>query len=162
DRTQCQFDFTQPRTFFFNVCQTVSVPPHVEYGIDGIPIATIPGYSYQSCTTDSFTVPASPPAWKASQAYAVNDVVTSNGNVYVGTTAGTSAASGAGPAGNFPAIADNTVTWRFVTVTHQFVPTLGGDGSPAEDSPLGGAIALGVARDGSFYFVDQINGRQRM
>ena len=51
--------------------------------------------------------------WVLYTAYVVGDRVTNGGNVYVCTVAGTSANSG-GPTTEVSAIADGTVTWRFV------------------------------------------------
>lgn len=52
-------------------------------------------------------------AWAPSTVYAIGDVRTNAGNIYVVTVPGTSAGSG-GPTGTGTAIVDNTVTWRFV------------------------------------------------
>jgi hypothetical protein len=54
-------------------------------------------------------------AWAQSTAYTVGTQVTANGNVYVCTTAGTSAASGTGPATTTSGITDGTVVWSFVS-----------------------------------------------
>jgi hypothetical protein len=53
-------------------------------------------------------------AWATSTAYAVNAIVTANGNSYQCTGAGTSAGSGTGPSGTGSAINDGTVVWTFV------------------------------------------------
>ena len=53
------------------------------------------------------------PAWLPSREYDVGDRRTNSGNVYIVTTAGTSAASG-GPSGTGTGIADGTVVWAFV------------------------------------------------
>ncbi len=58
------------------------------------------------------------PAWAASTAYSVDDVVENSAagggdNVYVCTVGGTSAGSG-GPTGDDAAITDNDITWKFV------------------------------------------------
>lgn len=54
-------------------------------------------------------------AWAQSTAYAVNAQVTANGNVYVCTTAGTSAAAGTGPATTTSGITDGTAVWSFLS-----------------------------------------------
>lgn len=53
--------------------------------------------------------------WEASTAYALNTHVSNGGNVYVCTTAGTSAGSG-GPTGTGTGISDGTAVWDFVGV----------------------------------------------
>jgi phage tail sheath protein FI len=65
------------------------------------------GSKYVSCATGSF------PVWAASTAYGLGAHVIHGGNVYVVTTAGSSAASG-GPTGTTASITDNTVTWAYV------------------------------------------------
>lgn len=52
-------------------------------------------------------------AWASATAYVVGDRVTNGGNAYICTVAGTSAGSG-GPTTESEAIADNTVTWRYM------------------------------------------------
>jgi hypothetical protein len=52
-------------------------------------------------------------AWAATTAYSVGNIVTNDSNIYVCTTAGTSAGAG-GPTGTTDGIADNTVVWNFV------------------------------------------------
>lgn len=52
-------------------------------------------------------------AWTASTAYALDDHVNNGGNVYVCTTAGTSAGSG-GPTGTGSGITDGTAVWSYV------------------------------------------------
>lgn len=51
--------------------------------------------------------------WLAATAYTAGTLKTNGGNVYEVVTAGTSAGSG-GPAGTGQAIADNTITWRYL------------------------------------------------
>lgn len=51
--------------------------------------------------------------WAASKAYLLNQQVHNGGNVYVCTTAGTSAASG-GPTGTGTGITDGTAVWSYV------------------------------------------------
>jgi hypothetical protein len=53
------------------------------------------------------------PAWTANTAYALYDKVKNGSNIYMVTTAGTSAASG-GPTGRSFGITDNTVTWKYI------------------------------------------------
>lgn len=54
-------------------------------------------------------------AWQASKPYALNAVVNNHGNVYIVTTAGTSAASSSGPTGRSSNIADgSTLKWDYV------------------------------------------------
>ncbi len=53
------------------------------------------------------------PAWEPSREYDVGDRRTNAGNVYIVTTAGTSAGAG-GPSGTGTGIADGTVVWDFV------------------------------------------------
>jgi hypothetical protein len=54
-------------------------------------------------------------AWQASTAYVLNQHVSNGGNVYICTTAGTSASSG-GPSGTGTGIADGTAVWAYVGV----------------------------------------------
>lgn len=54
-------------------------------------------------------------AWQASTAYALNQHVSNGGNVYICTTAGTSASSG-GPSGTGTGITDGTAVWSYVGV----------------------------------------------
>lgn len=54
------------------------------------------------------------PAWAGNTAYAVNNRVKNNGNIYRATVAGTSALTG-GPSGTGGAIVDNGVTWAYET-----------------------------------------------
>jgi hypothetical protein len=56
------------------------------------------------------------PAWATSTAYAVGALVSANGNLYLCTTAGTSASTGSGPTGTGSAITDGTVTWAYQQV----------------------------------------------
>ena len=72
---------------------------------------------YPSTKTWYLIVDAVPfaPAWTPSTAYSLNDVVNNDGNMYVCTTAGTSAGSG-GPTGTGTGIADGTAVWDFVLV----------------------------------------------
>jgi hypothetical protein len=63
-------------------------------------------------TLDDATI-ASVPAWAAATAYAVGDIVTNGGKIYVCITAGTSAGSG-GPLTTAADITDNTAHWRHV------------------------------------------------
>jgi hypothetical protein len=51
--------------------------------------------------------------WAQSTAYAVNAYAQANGNLYKCTTAGTSAASGAGPAATTAGIADGSAVWAY-------------------------------------------------
>ena len=51
--------------------------------------------------------------WVASTSYSVGDKVNNNNNIYICTTAGTSAGSG-GPSGTGTGISDNNVVWDFV------------------------------------------------
>jgi hypothetical protein len=53
-------------------------------------------------------------AWATSTAYALGANVRSNGNMYRCTTAGTSAASGGGPAGKTANINDGSVVWKWI------------------------------------------------
>src|SRR5215472_12340053 len=66
---------------------------------------------------------ATPAAWAANTAYAVNAVVFNSPNVYTCTVAGTSAASG-GPTGTGSGIVDNTVTWNYVSGIVPYTQTL--------------------------------------
>lgn len=54
-------------------------------------------------------------AWQASTAYVLNQQVNNGGNVYICTTAGTSASSG-GPSGTGSGITDGTAVWSYVGV----------------------------------------------
>lgn len=63
--------------------------------------------------SDADATLAAATAWAPSTVYALGDVRTNAGNIYVVTVPGTSAGSG-GPTGTGTAIVDNTVTWRFV------------------------------------------------
>lgn len=54
-----------------------------------------------------------PAAWAAATAYSKGAVVRNNGNLYICTSAGTSAASG-GPSGTGGAITDDSVVWKYV------------------------------------------------
>ncbi len=53
-------------------------------------------------------------AWAPATTYAVGAQRVNGGNVYVATTAGASAAAGAGPTGTAAAITDGGVTWSFL------------------------------------------------
>jgi len=68
------------------------------------------------------------PAWVATTTYAIGNRVKNGSNVYVCTTAGTSAGSG-GPTGTGTGITDNTCVWDFVVAL----------GSPG-DGPVGISI----------------------
>jgi hypothetical protein len=79
------------------------------------------------------------PAWAQNTAYAVGALVTANGNLYQCTTAGTSAASGAGPTGTGNAIADGTAVWAYQqvagTIAHMQVRNQGviiWEGAPSD------------------------------
>lgn len=63
---------------------------------------------------DGSVGPSSGGLWAQSTAYVLGDRRTANGNVYQCSTAGTSAASGTGPAGTGTAIADGSAAWNFV------------------------------------------------
>lgn len=76
-------------------------------------VVQVPATLVQFRTTTAATLPAALAAWAASTAYALGARVTLGGNVYQCTIAGTSAASG-GPTGTGTAIADGTVTWRYL------------------------------------------------
>lgn len=52
-------------------------------------------------------------AWQASTVYALNQQVSNGGNVYICTTAGTSASSG-GPTGTGTGITDGSAVWSYV------------------------------------------------
>lgn len=52
-------------------------------------------------------------AWASATAYALGALRSNNGQIYIATTAGTSAGSG-GPSGTNSAITDNTVVWAWV------------------------------------------------
>jgi uncharacterized phage protein gp47/JayE len=54
--------------------------------------------------------------WANSTAYAINAYGYNSGNLYICTTAGTSAATGTGPAGTGTGIADGTCVWNYVSV----------------------------------------------
>lgn len=56
---------------------------------------------------------ASFPAWVATTGYVVGQKVSNGGNLYICTTAGTSAGSG-GPTTTASAITDNTVVWKYL------------------------------------------------
>jgi len=71
-------------------------------------------------------------AWAATTSYNVGDLVTNDSNIYVCTTAGTSAGAG-GPTGTGDAIADNTVVWNFVG---DGTGTVSGDFTAEETGPL--------------------------
>ncbi len=53
--------------------------------------------------------------WTVSTAFALNALMTANGNLYKCTTAGTTAATGTGPAGTGTGIADGTAVWAYVS-----------------------------------------------
>ena len=55
--------------------------------------------------------------WAPSTSFSVGDNVRTNGEVYRATAAGTSAASGSGPAGTASSIPDGTVTWMWINQT---------------------------------------------
>jgi hypothetical protein len=59
------------------------------------------------------------PAWLASTAYVLGQVVTNGGKLYRCSTAGTSASSG-GPTGTATDITDNTAHWRYLQVGSAF------------------------------------------
>lgn len=65
--------------------------------------------------TDGGTNPAN--SWAVSTAYAVDDQVSANGNLYVCTTAGTSSGAGSGPSGTGTGITDGSVVWDYVGTT---------------------------------------------
>ncbi len=62
-------------------------------------------------------------AWTPTTAFALDDIVTNDGNIYVVVIAGTSAGAG-GPGGISDGIVDDTVTWNAVGVGTAFVKTL--------------------------------------
>ncbi len=74
--------------------------------------AATPGWT---CTLSGYLAPA----WAISTAYAVGQIRTNGGNVYVVRVAGTSAGAG-GPAGTGTGIVDNTVTWDYIGVLATF------------------------------------------
>ena len=55
------------------------------------------------------------PAWNAGTPYYAGNQVTNGGNLYQCATAGTSAATGSGPAGTATSTADGSVAWSFVS-----------------------------------------------
>jgi len=56
------------------------------------------------------------PAWTASTAFSVGQLVTNSSKIFQCIAAGTSASSG-GPTATTPAITDGTVTWKFIMAT---------------------------------------------
>jgi hypothetical protein len=60
---------------------------------------------------------AAPSAWQASQAYALNNLISNGGSYYVCTTAGTSAGP-AGPAGTGSTITDGEAVWEFLRANY--------------------------------------------
>jgi uncharacterized phage protein gp47/JayE len=75
-------------------------------------VLSVSGAGDRFASTAAATLAAAT-AWAPTTAYAVGNVRSNSGNIYVVTVAGTSAASG-GPSGTGAAIVDGTVTWRFV------------------------------------------------
>jgi hypothetical protein len=53
-------------------------------------------------------------AWVANNNYAIGDYIHANGNIYVCTTAGTSAIEGSGPSETGTGITDGSVVWNYV------------------------------------------------
>jgi hypothetical protein len=76
-------------------------------------LSNIASWLSSSLLTTSGQRPFPTLPWRASTAYTVGTVRSNGGNLYVCTTAGTSAGSG-GPTTTLDSIADNTVTWRFI------------------------------------------------
>jgi hypothetical protein len=92
------------------------------YDVNALPVATT--------SADTWFVPLIPTSgnpvagWKPSTLYAVNTLIWANGNKYVATVGGTSAArttvngvnqSASGPTGTGGAIVDGTVTWAYAS-----------------------------------------------
>jgi len=73
--------------------------------------------SYWQCTLGGWNSPQ----WAITTAYSVDDVRYNGANVYICTTAGTSAGSG-GPTGTGTSITDGTVTWRYLAPRATFAP----------------------------------------
>ena len=70
--------------------------------------------SAQSIYQPNSAPPASAPAWAASTAYTVGQVVGNGGSTFVCGSAGTSASSGSGPAPATSTITDGTASWAFL------------------------------------------------
>lgn len=81
--------------------------------------------------TEAAATIAAATAWAITTAYVVGDVRKNGGNIYLCTTAGTSAGAG-GPTTTASAIVDGTVTWRYVSAGTGFVraQALGEDTGP--------------------------------
>lgn len=73
-------------------------------------VAAVNGTTAQFETTQDATIAAAG-SWSANTAYALATRVTANGNIYLSTTPGVSAASGTGPSGTGGAIPDGTLQW---------------------------------------------------
>ncbi len=85
-------------------------PPAAARRGPGRPSTTAPA---QGAVTWAY-VPAAPPAWQAGHAYTAGTVVKNGANVYVVTTAGTSAPAATGPTGSSTST-DGGVTWAYVS-----------------------------------------------
>ena len=79
-------------------------------GVNTITISN-PGSGYTSTPTVTISAPATP-SWAASTSYSLNQVVYNGADVYICTTAGTSASSG-GPTGTGTGISDGSVSWKY-------------------------------------------------
>jgi len=101
-----------------------------------------------SATTDGGSIKIAfgkdPVDWKQSQAYAVGDTISSNGNVYQATKVGISLSTGTGPTGVTGAITDGGVEWSYLRTA----PTSQPDGTLAEFFDATGTLAGSAATTG--------------
>lgn len=110
-------------------------------------------------TTNAEVTIATLTAWAGTTAYAVGNLRSNGGNIYLATAAGTSAGSG-GPTGTGTAITDGTVTWRYIAAGTAAVSVAvtadlaGAEGNSdlgialAFESPIAGANAVATVSAG--------------
>lgn len=108
-------------------------------------------YMVASNSTGAFTIISAPPTgseelvywsspWQISTTYTVGQYVSSNLNIYVCTTAGTSSSSGNGPSGTNTNISDGTVVWNYVSMI-QLNTTAYQDRTAATYAPIANSVA---------------------
>jgi hypothetical protein len=90
--------------------------PEIEFDISAQQVHITQSVRTVTSRFDSTRGGIGAPSWAASTAYTVGQSVSNGANVYVVTTAGTSASSG-GPTGTGTGITDGSVTWNFVGTT---------------------------------------------
>lgn len=112
-----------------------------------------PGFGSRGGIELVFTTPYQPPAWQASHAYVVGDVIQptpANGFTYICTIAGTSGASHPAWPTSTGSVADGTATWRYGTTINYQVSRAIDIGSVDATAQLGAGMLTNA------YFYDAI------